>query len=359
MTRLSSRTSAEAPPSSEPIFGVGSLRRGGTRVSEAAACRLAAEHWGVEGTASRLAAEVDENFRLVAATGPYLLKVVPADEERSLTELVTAALLHVEAAGGVVAQRVVPTRAGAPLVFFVDADGYERRARLTTFLDGRTLRSLELDAGLRRRLGATLARLALCLRDFDHPGADRDLSWDLRHAGRMRAMLEELGPGPRRAELAACLAEFDAETVPRLASLPSQIVHNDLSRDNAVLTASGEIGVIDFGDIVRTQRVNDLAVAMADQLVAGREPLAPALELAAGYVAAWPLEEGEVALLYDLVRTRAATRIVGGEWRAARFPENGDYLARNVERLWEVFTCLPGRPTADDARRLEEIGAGR
>jgi hydroxylysine kinase len=358
MTRLSSRTSAEAPRP-EPIFGVGSLRRGGTPVGEAEARRLAAEHWGVEGTASRLAAEVDENFRLAAAAGPYLLKVVPADEDRSLTELVTAALLHVEAAGEVEAQRVVPTRTGAPSASFVDADGCERRARLTTFLEGRTLRSAAIDAELRRRIGATLARLALCLCDFDHPGADRELSWDLRHAGRMGAMLDELGPGPRRAELAACLAEFDAETVPRLGPLPSQIVHNDLSRDNAVLTASGEIGVIDFGDIVRTQRVNDLAVAMADQLEAGPRPFAPAFDLAAGYAAVWPLEEGEIAVLYDLVRTRAATRIVGGEWRARRFPENRDYLARNVARLWEVFTCLPARPAPADARRLEELGAGR
>jgi Ser/Thr protein kinase RdoA (MazF antagonist) len=358
MTRLSSRPPAE-PPAAEPIFGVGSLHRGGTPVGESEAGRLAAAHWGVEGTIERLAAEVDENFRIATPAGTYLLKVVPADEEPALTELVTAALVHVEAAGEVEAQRVVATGTGARIVSFTDADGNERRARLTTFLDGRTLRSFQLDPELRRRLGETLARLALCLRDFDHPGANRELSWDLRHGGRMRAMLAELGPGPRRAELAACLARFEAETVPLLLPLPVQIVHNDLSRDNAVLTAAGRIGVIDFGDIVRTQRVNDLAVAMADQLEAGPDPFAPALDLAAGYAAVAPLEPAEVELLPALTRARVATRIVGGEWRAARFPENRDYLARNVERLWRVFTCLPERLPDRDRRRLEEIGAGR
>ena len=82
-------------------------------------------------------------------------------------------------------------------------------------------------------------------------------------------------------------------------------------------------------------------------------------DLAAGYAAVLPLEEREVELLPTLVRTRVATRIVGGEWRAARFPENREYLARNVERLWEVFACLPERPTDADARRLEEIGGAR
>ncbi len=358
MTRLSSRPPAEPAGAAEPIFGVGALR-GGTPVTEAEARRLAAEHWGIEGSVERLAAEVDENFRIVTAAGSYLLKIVPADEQPSLTELVTAALVHVEAAGEIEAPRVVAAGSGARLVSFTDADGNGRRARLTTFLDGRTLRSVELDPELRGRLGATLARLALCLRDFDHPGADRELSWDLRHGGRMRAMLAELGPGPRRAELAACLEELEAETVPRLLPLPAQIVHNDLSRDNAVLTTDGRIGVIDFGDIVRTQRVNDLAVAMADQLVAGPEPFAPALDLAAGYAAVTPLGADEVELLPTLTRARVATRIVGGEWRAARFPENRDYLARNVERLWGVFTSLPERFADADARRLAEIGARR
>jgi Ser/Thr protein kinase RdoA (MazF antagonist) len=343
----------------EPIFGVGLLRRRGAPIEELEAGRLAAAHWGIEGTVERLAAEVDENFRIAAATGTYLLKIVPADEEPSLTELVTAALVHVEAAGTVEAQRVVAAGSGARLVSFTDAEGNERRARLTTFMDGRTLRSVELDPGLRRRLGETLARLALCLRGFDHPGADRELSWDLRHGGRMRAMLAELGPGPRRAELDACLEQFDAETVPRLLPLPAQIVHNDLSRDNAVLTTAGRLGVIDFGDIVRTQRVNDLAVAMADQLEAGPEPFAPALDLAEGYAAVAPLEAAEVELLPALTRARVATRIVGGEWRAARFPENREYLARNVERLWGVFASLPERPADADARRLAQIGAAR
>jgi hydroxylysine kinase len=359
MTRLSSRPTAEPAADAPPIFGVGVMSRSGRPLSEPEAARLVAANWGIEGAVEHLAAEVDENFRLDAPGGPYLLKVVPTAEDPALTELVTAALVHVEAAGEVEAQRVIPTPSGARLVSFEDAAGETRRARLTDFLEGRTLSSIELDAELRRRLGATLARLARCLRGFDHPGADRELSWDLRHAGRMQAMLADLGPGPGRAELTACLEEFDTAVVPRLESLPVQIVHNDLSRDNAVLTAGGEIGVIDFGDIVRTQRVNDLAVAMADQVEAGADPLADALDVAAGYVGEEPLEAAEIELLPELVRARVVMRIVGGEWRAARFPENRDYLARNVERLREAFTALPKRPAEANRRRLAEIGAAR
>jgi hydroxylysine kinase len=323
---------------------------------------VAARYWAVEGQVTKLPAEVDENFHLVSSEGEFLLKVVPADEAAGLTDLVTRALLHVQRRGkGIAIQRIVPTSTGDLEATFEDAAGEKRRARLTTFLPGQMLRSMDVDRDLRERLGTLLARLALALRDFDHPAADRELSWDLRHAGRMEAMLDELPPSPHRAELGASLRAFEEQTVPRLAGLPVQVVHNDLSRDNAVLTADGEIAVIDFGDIVRTQRINDVAVAMADHLDESAEPLAPALDLLRGYLSVEPLQAEELTLIYDLVRTREITRIVGAEWRAARFPENRTYLARNVERLTAVLAHLPVQPTDADARRLEVLiaAAGR
>jgi hydroxylysine kinase len=343
------------------VFGVGSLSGGGARITLAEAEALAAAHWGIEGRATPLAAEVDQNFRIAGDGGTFLLKVVPVDESPPLTDLVTAALLHVERTCAVPAQRVVMTGDGEPLARCRDSDGAERSARLTTFLEGRILSTVTIDRDLRLRIGGALAELAVALRSFEHPGADRDLSWDLRHAGETRAMLVELLASERRAELAEVLDRFEAETLPRLEPLPVQIVHNDLSRDNAVLTEAGELGAIDFGDIVRTQRVNDLAVSMADHLDGGPDQIGGALDVAEGYLGATALGDDEVELLYDLTRTRTATRIVHAEWRANRFPENRDYLARHVDRLWPVFKALPDEPVGADAERFASLvdGAAR
>ena len=340
---------------SGPIFGVRSLRPPRVKTSVAEAEGIASRLWGIEGVANSLPAEVDENFQLVGESGEFLLKVVPADEPRELTDLVTEVLLHVGDGDGVAVQRVIPTSGGGLVATFVDEAGEERVARLTTFAPGTTLRSVPVDRELRERLGAVLGRLAIALRDFDHPAADRELSWDLRHAARMLGMLDELPANEWRQSLADSLAAFEERTVPRLAPRPRQVVHNDLSRDNVVIGSDGALTVIDFGDVVRTQRVNDVAVAMADHLGEGAEPFAPTLDLLRGYLGVAQLPPEEIALLYELVRIRVVARIVGAEWRAARFPENEAYLARNVARLAPMLARLPEQPGAADAERLGAI----
>jgi hydroxylysine kinase len=343
----------------QAIFGVRSLQPIVTPMDEQEAAELVERTWGVSASATRLAAEVDENFRMHSAAGEYLLKVVPADEPAELTDLVTQAMLYVDArATDVHVQEVVRTADGEPVIEFVRRSGEARRARFSTFIEGTMLRAAKVVPALREQLGASLAKLARVLEGFDHPSADRELSWDLRHAWRMTSMLDELEPTESRDDLRDALDEFEASVVPVLKTLPRQIVHNDLSSDNVVVRDQGGLGILDFGDIVRTQRVNDVAIAMSDCLEDSADPILQSLDLLRGYVSVTPLSEEELSVVYDLVRTRAVTRVVSGEWRAMRFPENHEYLTRNVERMNRVLENLPRRPTASTSAKLDAIIAG-
>lgn len=313
--------------------------------------RIAAEQYGIAGTATWLAGEKDSNFRLDAGAGTaYFLKILSPGEDPAVSRLHSNALIHVaQAAPDLPLPRIVPTRAGEPDLRIAIAPEDRRTVRLTTFTPGHSQAAGPRTDGQRRAAGALLARLQEALEDFTDPAADHVSSWDLRHAGRLRAVLDVVPEGGQRDRLAGVLDAFEARIVPALPDLPHQVVHNDLGGDNILVDPDDSnriTGVIDFGDMVRTARMFDVAIAAAYQLGLDADPLGPALAFLRGYASVAKLSEAEVALLPTAIRTRMALRLLIPEWRARRFPERRDYLTRNSAGVWGQFRHLDALASA-------------
>jgi Ser/Thr protein kinase RdoA (MazF antagonist) len=222
-----------------------------------------------------------------------------------------------------------------------------------SYLGGCLLRTVTTDAPLRRALGGTLAELGRALRGFDDPLVRRPLLWDLAQLPRLRPLLAERSPGPGIEEQFGRLA---ATLPPRLASQRTQLVHNDFSPDNTLITADGRRvgGIIDFGDVTVTALVNDVAIAVANLLADDADPFGPALDFIAGYHATTRLTTAELNLLPDLILGRVVARIIISEWRAERFPENRAYVLRNTPRAWEHLHRLLSIPGEQTAARIQE-----
>ena len=202
-----------------------------------------------------------------------------------------------------------------------------------SYLDGTLLRSAVTDPPLRRALGGTLAELGRALHGFDDPLVHRPLLWDLAQLPQLRPLLAGRSPG---AELEEQFTRLTATLPSRLAGQRTQLVHNDFSPDNTLISADGRraAGIIDFGDVTVTALVNDLAIAVANMLGEGPDPFGPGLDLIVGYHAVTPLTAAELDLLPDLILGRIVARIIISEWRAERFPENRAYVLRNTPRAW-------------------------
>ena len=255
---------------------------------------------------------------------------------------------------------------GQPWAVVPDGPLRGRVVHALSYLDGRLLRSVTTDPPLRRAMGATLAELGQALRGFDDPLVRRPLLWDLAQLPQLRPLAAERPPGPRTALLTAQLARLTAETLPRLAAQRSQLLHNDFSPDNTLISADGRrvSGIIDFGDVTVTALVNDVAIAVANLLgdgdgddgddLRGAGLLRPGLDLIAGYHAVTPLTAAELGLLPDLILGRVVARIVISEWRAERFPENRAYVLRNTPRAWEQLDRLLSIGGEQIAARIQE-----
>jgi hydroxylysine kinase len=334
----------------------GGLTAAHVRMQVPEACALTERLYGVDGEARRLDTEKDDTFQLLEPGGGRLiLKVSNPAESRAEIEFQVALLDHLGRRDPTLpVPAVVPDRDGGQVVAIVDGAGQKRLIRVLTFVEGMPLDRAPSSPILRRHVGGVLARLRLAMADFDHPGADRSLAWDVRHLLDLAGDLDAIPDPGHRTQLQRGLERF-AVIAPAVAELRRQVLHNDFSRSNLIVDGADPnrlAGVIDFGDAVRTAIAIDVSTALLNQLprdigddleadifAAGRDLLAGYLELA-------DLTPEELALLPHLVMGRVIARAIITHRRAALFPDNAPYIMRNTEQGWTQLEWFLARSPA-------------
>ncbi len=323
-------------------------------IDEAADAAL--RHFGVTGTVRGLTSERDRNFHIAAPDGQgYVLKFTNPAEPQLVTSFQTGAMLHVAARDATLpVPRVVPTLEGETQTT-VQVEGCGMVLRLLTYLEGTPLHAAPASPGQMRALGTTLARLDLALADFEHPGSQRDLLWDITRVPNIAERLHYVEDASRRRMVERFVARFTDEVAPRLPTLRHQVIHNDLNPHNAVVDPVGHeavTGIIDFGDALKAPLANDLATALAYHVTSGETPFGSIVAMTRAYNAVLPLTPEEVELLPDLVAGRLALTIGITAWRAAEYPENSAYILRNAERAFAGLDRLTGSEAATATRLI-------
>ena len=314
-------------------------------VSEAEAEAIFRDTYGRDGAADVLVSERDRNFHMRQPDGrAFMLKITNPAEDPAVTEFQTAALRHVEISDpDLPVPRLVPASAGELIAWDVSVKDRRLRAvRLFTWLDGTLLGGRVLAPAGLRDVGRTLARLAQALAGFSHPADRHPLLWDMQHAVALRPLLSMIPDDTARGWVARLIDRFEARVLPVLSSLPSGVIHNDVTGSNLLMGAGNDqsvAGVLDFGDMVRAPLVQELGVTGSYHLNIGEgsDLFAPLSALLTGYEAVRPLTEPEAMVLFDLIATRLALRGLIPAWRAALYPENSEYLMRNAGRAWQVM----------------------
>ncbi|MFF4343291.1 aminotransferase [Kitasatospora sp. NPDC001540] len=322
------------------------------RTTPAEAELLAARHLGTAARAEALGSQQDANFLLRDGDGTALavLKVAnPAFGEAEVEAQDAAADLVAAAHPGLRVATVLRRPDGTPRRAVVESGSGPAVARLLRHLPGGTLSGRRhLSPGTVAATGAVAARVSTALRDFRHPGLERVLQWDLRHADRVVERLAGHVTEPeRRAAVLAATAGAWSRVQEVAAALPVQAVHLDLTDDNLVRRPDSPLpvpdGVIDFGDLTASWAVSELAVTLSSLLHHdGMEPhhVLPAVR---AFHALRPLSAEEAAALWPLVVLRAAGLVVSGRQQAAVDADNA-YATGALEREWRIFeqaTRLP------------------
>ncbi len=188
---------------------------------------------------------------------------------------------------------------------------------------------------LLRDLGRRVGQIDCALADFDHPAIHRDFHWDLASGLRVVREYEALiADAETRRLVGEFTAEFERDVAPILPRLRRSAIHNDANDYNVIVGGGDDIntknqsvvGLIDFGDMIHSFTVADLAVAIAYAILNKADPLAAAAEVVKGYHAEYAVNEDELAALFGLARLRLCMSVCIGAHQRRQRPDD-DYLA--------------------------------
>lgn len=340
--------------------------------SEADATRIASRTFGVRATTARsLGSERDQTFRLATASGEGLaiMKISNLAEDPATLDMEALGVLHAQRADPTIplaAPWVVPgvdpaaasDGAGSASAYRTSVDGLggAHFVRMYNVLPGRgRIDPIDLSDASLVAWGAMAARLARALRGFIHSKAQRRMLWDVQHAPRTRALLGDIRDAAQRDAVEQVLDRFDAVVTPVWPTLRAQVVHSDLTVDNALVDEEGRItGIVDFGDMSWSAMAVDLA-SVIDSLAGGRDggDLFRASRLVLdGYQQITPLEPVELSIMGELIAARSAVTIAISSWRAARGLEDPVFAERYNASAEAIIRTIVATGWDETARRL-------
>ncbi|MCP4659394.1 MAG: aminotransferase class III-fold pyridoxal phosphate-dependent enzyme [bacterium] len=315
--------------------------------SEEDARKLVLDLYGLSATAGELPSYIDQNFHLQRESGQDLvLKIANSGEGEDTIELQHQALAHIAARDpSLLCPRVYPTPSGEQITEVETGDGSRHYVRIVTYLPGVFLAEVDPHTPeLLHSLGRFLGALGKALEGFSHPAAHRSLAWDLQNTSLIGPFVEEIAEPERRRLVEHFLSKFETFVEPVLPSLRRSVIHNDGNDHNVLVADAGSgnrrvVGIIDFGDMVYSKTVCELAVSAAYVMLGKADPIAAAVQVVAGCHEVLPLTVEEVEILFYLLCARLCISVSMSAHQRTLQPDN-EYLAVTEEPAWVLLEKL-------------------
>ncbi len=323
------------------------------RMSPADAAAVVVDGWELEPLlVRRVDTERDDTFAVTLVGGDRLIvKVAHPDDDVHVLDLQCKAVAWALAADPAMPlARIVPDRSADQLRRVTGPDGRARLARVMAHLPGQPLRYRQAPPAHRFEVGRAAGRLSAALAGFTHLAADRSLAWDLQEPGAALRATRWVEDARVRAVVERVLTAHAEHVVPELRRTRQQVVHNDLNPDNVLVDPAGVrfvVGIVDFGDVVRTAVVADAAIAAsyaAEATAASSDPWRGPLDVLRGFTSVRALTDLERSLVAGLVVTRLAQRVALHSWLAAEDPANAHYTARALAQTADALVHLDVSP---------------
>ncbi len=311
------------------------------KISVQQAEKIVAELFNITGKASKLPGEIDFNFKIENKNGDcYILKISRPDENFNYLDLQQKLLDFLEKSRSeILAPRAIKDKNNSLISEFIDNHGEKRKVRLLSWINGRIWVKVNPQTHeLRYSLGRHCGLITNLLQNFSHPETKRNFEWDVAESLWTKEHLHLFNTDEKEI-LSYFQNKFEA-TQSSYSSLRKAVVHNDANNLNIIVHSSLKNpkvkAIIDFGDAIHTQIINDLAIVCAYAIMNHEDPLEASLPIVAGYHSAFSLQEEELEHLYTAIAMRLVVTITKSALNKLIEPDNS-YLIVSEKPAWQVL----------------------
>lgn len=303
---------------------------------------LAQTYFNLNVQVKQLVGYEDLNFHLKTTDGQsFILKIAFAEQKVAVLDFQNKVMQHLQKATlSVQTPTVVPNKNGED-ISVITVDSQQRLMRLLTWIPGDLWghthpHSLELF----EHLGAVCGELSLALQDFSHPAALWESKWDNAQAMWLEKGIANIPEEKKRTIAQHFFDLYRQKVVPNFSALRQSVIHNDINDYNTLVGKQDKIvGVFDFGDMIYSHTINELAVSAAYAAQKEEDPLSVITAIVKGFYQQYPLTSTEIAVLFPLIATRLCISVTFSAINRVAQPEN-TYIQISEKPGWDLLEKL-------------------
>ena len=293
---------------------------------------------------SSLSSERDQNYLVDSGNKKFVLKIANFLETFDNLELQNRVINFIK--DDSLFNHPILVEKNDKSIFKIEKEVKYYFVRLVTFVEGIPLSTFKpITKDFCFDYGIFLAHLTESTRhfkDFTEIFKNREFYWDCKFASNVINKYKTLIKDLNKYSLVNYYLSLFEKNKELLKSLPSSIIHNDANDYNVIIYQSKnslQFGIIDFGDMVYSHTIINLAVGIAYLILNTQDPIQIIQHVVRGYNSVSKLNEVELQVLFVLITTRLTMSVCISAYQQTLEPQN-KYLTISEEPAWKMLSKL-------------------
>lgn len=297
-----------------------------------------ASKYGISAHLQELDGHVDRNYLLNVNGIPlYILKLSRDLTSKSFLKAQHLIFEQLKTEATYVFPETLSGIDGEHIYLYTDEDGTQYLARILKYLPGEFLAESPKSPRLLYDFGLFLGMMDKAL-SYLHPAEimARHYEWDLQYFSEYHDYTEHITDPSQRKIVEYFLLQFKEHIEPQSHRFRKSLIHNDANDWNILIDQDHISGAIDFGDVVYSFTVNEVAVGATYIALDSSDPLSGISNVLEGYNTVIPLKEIELDSMYYLIAARMCMSVCQSALRKKLEPEN-TYLSIHEASVWKLL----------------------